>query len=714
MGNFLNFAKKIQKGWVSKSSHLSKRSLYTLIFLAVILLGGVVALARNGNLNIFADTPTALIVNVTSLDSGAPVIGVFVDVIQGSTLYYATPVEGHIGKYSTTEIPTGTYNISIGGLGGPNCTSSANFNLSSSHYIYDVSIHTINCDGVNTDSVTPTLSPSPSPSVFHTSSVTTSSVIPSPSPSPSAIIYNPHSQDLQFQGKVSVYSTAVPGAQIRIHCPATYSSWCASNNVGEATAYSSSPFQPNNNQQENYLGTFAYNIAKPAAQFTTLEGSFCAPAGYTLQNGDSCSVFNINATDIQHPATSTDKSFIAKDFTLIVKPSPSPSPSPSLIPSPSPVASASPQAQLVANLTLDPIMGDSPSKVTLKAVASGSATGKLNYSFWWNCTSTSNIVSTVIAACGDPSSSSVGAKFDNITATSKSLSHTFSVDAYTTYKIFSPKIIIERGSANPATDTKLTSAESSPSSVETIPVMVLDTNSLAPLESAKVMFNCPNGGKSVAQQTTDYGITKFPLPNLAQTCSVTIGWHNQTVTRQMNIPKDLYSQARAQMAQTFKQFVVFLDAFQPAENSISGSLPIKIVDQGTGKAIVGAKVDVSAPIEAYGYTSMGGFPLGFGVGNHATATTDSSGIAYVNPKNITFGGKQKKFFLWSSSQGLAQFDTFIVKVTANGYPNGFENVELDMLRQSTDPVIVRMERASAWKSIVNSLNNAYQSIIGNK
>ncbi|MBI5787089.1 MAG: hypothetical protein HY446_00870 [Candidatus Niyogibacteria bacterium] len=92
------------------------------------------------------------------------------------------------------------------------------------------------------------------------------------------------------------------------------------------------------------------------------------------------------------------------------------------------------------NLSASPSSGYAPLATTLSAGVSGGS-GTINYTFWWNCTNSSDSVSVATSACGDPTNSSIGAKFDGISETSKNADHVYSsVGSYTA------KVIIERGS----------------------------------------------------------------------------------------------------------------------------------------------------------------------------------------------------------------------------------------------------------------------------
>lgn len=111
------------------------------------------------------------------------------------------------------------------------------------------------------------------------------------------------------------------------------------------------------------------------------------------------------------------------------------------------------QTELEASLTANPASGQAPLTAYLVASAAGTASGTINYSFWWDCDDPGTSMSSVSAACGalpTPSSGSCaendnGYKCEGLVGTITSVptpNHTYSsVGAYT------GKVIIERGTA---------------------------------------------------------------------------------------------------------------------------------------------------------------------------------------------------------------------------------------------------------------------------
>jgi subtilase family serine protease len=96
--------------------------------------------------------------------------------------------------------------------------------------------------------------------------------------------------------------------------------------------------------------------------------------------------------------------------------------------------------------------GAAPLTTTFTARATGTASGTLNYSIWWNCSDTSTSVSEVESTCGTLSNTcqntSVGYKCNGVSATSQQVTHTYeNAGSYTA------KMIAEEGSAPPAQAT---------------------------------------------------------------------------------------------------------------------------------------------------------------------------------------------------------------------------------------------------------------------
>jgi PKD repeat protein len=91
---------------------------------------------------------------------------------------------------------------------------------------------------------------------------------------------------------------------------------------------------------------------------------------------------------------------------------------------------------LSVDLVAAPNSGNAPLATVLTATVSGSATGSINYTTWFNCDDPCATVAACLAACG-----AWDDKADGVAATAKTVNHTY--DAVGTY---TPKIIVERDS----------------------------------------------------------------------------------------------------------------------------------------------------------------------------------------------------------------------------------------------------------------------------
>jgi hypothetical protein len=94
---------------------------------------------------------------------------------------------------------------------------------------------------------------------------------------------------------------------------------------------------------------------------------------------------------------------------------------------------------LAVTLAPSPSSGNAPLATTLTATVSGSAQGTINYNFWWNCAYNGTNLAAAIAACGNPSVSSNGAKFDSVVATTEPAPHVYASQG--TYRAF---VLVER------------------------------------------------------------------------------------------------------------------------------------------------------------------------------------------------------------------------------------------------------------------------------
>ncbi|MEK7583208.1 MAG: PKD domain-containing protein [Patescibacteria group bacterium] len=135
---------------------------------------------------------------------------------------------------------------------------------------------------------------------------------------------------------------------------------------------------------------------------------------------------------------------------------------------------------LGATLVADKTSGTSPLSVILTEGATGTQTGTINYSLWWDCTDTTNSVQTANTSCGTlatpPAGTclitpNVGYKCDAITANPTTApAHSYTTGADPT--IYIPKVIVERGNASPA--QKQVSVTVNPNQGPTVAVIGVD------------------------------------------------------------------------------------------------------------------------------------------------------------------------------------------------------------------------------------------------
>jgi hypothetical protein len=108
---------------------------------------------------------------------------------------------------------------------------------------------------------------------------------------------------------------------------------------------------------------------------------------------------------------------------------------------------------LSVSLTANPSTGTAPLAVTLTADVSGTASGTINYTFWWDCNDPGTSVDEVMAICGSIPTPDLGTCTENengmkcnaVTDDPKTVNH-----IYSSAGTYTAKVIVERGSADPA------------------------------------------------------------------------------------------------------------------------------------------------------------------------------------------------------------------------------------------------------------------------
>ncbi len=103
---------------------------------------------------------------------------------------------------------------------------------------------------------------------------------------------------------------------------------------------------------------------------------------------------------------------------------------------------------LIAGLSVNPTSAEGEARpATLQASAGGSATGTVNYTFWWDCDNPTTDVTAASqdSACGSPYNSEKGFKIDGQSGNTLNQTHD-----YTGEGVYHPKVIVERDGADPS------------------------------------------------------------------------------------------------------------------------------------------------------------------------------------------------------------------------------------------------------------------------
>ena len=166
---------------------------------------------------------------------------------------------------------------------------------------------------------------------------------------------------------------------------------------------------------------------------------------WTTINATSCSVAPGGWTGTSNPGQSTGSLTSSQTYTLSCTGLGDPC-------SNAVTVNVNPLPTLSVGLTANPSTDFAPLSSVLSASVGGTAVGTINYSFWWNCSDTSNSVATVEAACGTlptPAggsclSNSVGYKCNGVNTNPQSTTaHTYNSSS-------TGKVIAERDIATPA------------------------------------------------------------------------------------------------------------------------------------------------------------------------------------------------------------------------------------------------------------------------
>ncbi len=162
---------------------------------------------------------------------------------------------------------------------------------------------------------------------------------------------------------------------------------------------------------------------------------------------------------------------------------------------------SSPVITLSVSLTADPNSGSSPLNSDLDADVSGTATGTINYSFWWNCTDTSTSVATVTTACGSlpvPSSGSCASNANGYKCLATNDDEEEVSHVYTSSS--TAKVIVERGTALPAEARATVTITNSPPTASNAIITQPDYCTTGPSAFVGWTYSDPNGNPQSAYQ----------------------------------------------------------------------------------------------------------------------------------------------------------------------------------------------------------------------
>ncbi|MBN2020809.1 MAG: hypothetical protein JW749_11370 [Sedimentisphaerales bacterium] len=295
---------------------------------------------------------------------------------------------------------------------------------------------------------------------------------------------------------------------------------------------------------------------------------------------------------------------------------------------------------LSVSLTAQPASGTAPLNVNLTADVSGTASGTINYSFWWNCNDLSTSVSYVSSVCGDPWNSTYGAKFDGIWDDPKTVNHIYSSPG-----TYSAKVIAERGSAPPA-ENRFTITVNPPP--DTTPPTVAITS-----PTSNPTYSTSSSPLSIGGTASDnVGVTQVTWSNNrggSGTCSGTTSWSAIGIT--------LYS----------GQNVITVTAWDAANNTATDTLTVTYTPPDTTPPTVTITNPTSNPtyLTSNSTISIGG------------TASDNIGVTQVTWSNDRGGsGTCSGTTSWSAS-GIALYTGQNV-ITVTGW-DASNNTATDIL-----------------------------------
>lgn len=157
---------------------------------------------------------------------------------------------------------------------------------------------------------------------------------------------------------------------------------------------------------------------------------------------------------------------------------------------------------LSVGLTANPSTGSAPLSSVLSASVGGTATGTINYSFWWNCSNTSNSVAAVEGVCGtlpapgavSCASNAAGYKCNGVNANPQSS------PAYSYNSSSTGKVIVERDIATPAEARASITISSPPPSASGVIVTPPNYCVSGPAATVSWTYSDPMGSPQSAYQ----------------------------------------------------------------------------------------------------------------------------------------------------------------------------------------------------------------------
>lgn len=173
---------------------------------------------------------------------------------------------------------------------------------------------------------------------------------------------------------------------------------------------------------------------------------------------------------------------------------------------------------LSVGLTANPSTGSAPLSSVLTATVGGTATGTINYSFWWNCSNTSNSVATVESdpACGALPSPAGGSCLSNAngykclgvnTNPQSTTAHTYNSNS-------TAKVIVERDIATPAEARTSVTISSPPPSASGVIVTPPNYCASGPAATVSWTYSDPMGSPQSAYQVQIDNNASFVSPEV--------------------------------------------------------------------------------------------------------------------------------------------------------------------------------------------------------